>query len=244
MPSSPLHITRDGLATTLTLALPAKRNALGPQMVEALDHALSQAFSDGTRLLVLRADGPSFCSGFDFSDLESQSDASLQERFRTIEKLLAKVYTAPIDTLALVHGAAVGAGADLVASCAHRIGDASAKLRFPGVGFGLVLGTRRLGTRIGNHAALQLIGARGVDAKAAFTQGLLTAVQEQDSWASAVTSLQTHIGTQAASTRALLLAALRDERSAFDLSLLEQSMQAMAGVGIKERIAQYLAAAS
>jgi len=42
---------------------------------------VEQACVDGTQLLVLTGAGKHFCAGFDFSDLEVQSEGDLLRRF-------------------------------------------------------------------------------------------------------------------------------------------------------------------
>ncbi len=56
---------------------------------------------------------------------------------------------APALTIAVVRGAAFGAGADLVASCDYRLGTPASRFAFPGNRFGVVLGTRQLASVVG-----------------------------------------------------------------------------------------------
>jgi enoyl-CoA hydratase/carnithine racemase len=233
---------RDGDVTTLTLDCPERRNALSPTLVRELSDAVQLASHDGTRVLVLRGAGPVFCSGFDFSDLAALGDDDLADRFVAIEGLLQAVYSAPMDTVALVQRAAVGAGADLVAACVHRVAEPGAKLRFPGARFGLVLGTRRLGERVGAHAAQALVGGEGVLAEEALRLGLLTAVLPEAQWAGQVAQVVQHANRVPAATRAAVLAALRqghEVESARDMAALAASARAP---GLRQRIHEYLQA--
>ena len=75
----------------------------------------------------------------------------------------------------VVQGSAVGAGADLVAACDHRIGTPDARLRFPGAAFGVVLGTRRLAGLVGGERALALAAGESLTGTEAHWAGLLTA---------------------------------------------------------------------
>ena len=105
-----LKIDRDETATKLMLNRPDKANALSVELVEALLAAVAAACGDGTRLLVLRGEGKNFCAGFDFSDLEQQSDGDLLHRFVRMELLLQALYHAPMATLALCHGGDIRRG--------------------------------------------------------------------------------------------------------------------------------------
>ena len=148
-----LLVAKHGICTRLTLNRPEVANALSFELVEALLAAIAVAAGDGTRLVVLDSAGKSFCSGFDLSDLDDLSDGDLIYRLIRIEMLLQTVAHAPFPTLALAHGRVFGAGADLVGACSRRIAAPGTKFRMPGLGFGVVLGTRRLAACVGPDAA-------------------------------------------------------------------------------------------
>jgi enoyl-CoA hydratase/carnithine racemase len=189
MASSPasLLVERDAQSLTLTLDRPQKANALDAALVDALLEEVDGASADGTRLLVLRANGRHFCAGFDFSDIEEQSEGDLLLRFVRIEQLLQAIFHAPYATVALARGRAAGAGADLFAACSIRVAAADAGFAFPGAGFGIILGTRRLAHRVGADAARQWVAtAETIDARRALALGLATAVVEAEGWADVV----------------------------------------------------------
>lgn len=246
---SVLLVDRTQATTTLTLNRPERRNALSPDLVAALHQAVQASSADGTRVLVLRGAGPVFCAGFDFSDVGAVGDAELTARLVAIERMLQALYAAPMDTVALVRRAAVGAGADLLAACTHRIAEPGAQLRFPGARFGLVLGTRRLGERVGAHAAQALVGGNGVVAEEARCMGLLTAVEPEADWPAQVAQVAAHAARVPPSTRAAVLAALRPGHAAGHEALAERDMAALLGSihspglpPLRQRIQAYLAA--
>ena len=71
------RIIDDGVAT-LTLQRAERGNALSPELVAALLAETARCFADASvHTLVLRADGPNFCTGFDLSDLDSCTDGDL-----------------------------------------------------------------------------------------------------------------------------------------------------------------------
>jgi enoyl-CoA hydratase len=137
---------------------PERGNALSAELVEALHAALVRAVADpSVHTLVLRGQGRHFCTGFDLSTLHTETDATLLARFVQIELLLDALWRAPLRTVALGHGRIMGAGADLFAACDLRLLAPGASLRFPGAGFGIVLGTRRLARRVGESRALRWV---------------------------------------------------------------------------------------
>lgn len=165
-----------GSVMVLTLNRPAKRNALDRAIVDGMHDALDAANAAGVRLLVLRGNGASFCSGFDLSDLDTESDGDLLLRFVRIETLLHRLNSAPFTTLAFAHGRTYGAGADIVAACDKRVIVGDAKFAFPGAAFGIVLGTGRLIGRVGADRAREIVqSGREVDAAEALAIGFATA---------------------------------------------------------------------
>jgi enoyl-CoA hydratase/carnithine racemase len=240
--SSPLEIVRAGEVTHLTLNRPEKANALDAASVDALLAAVDKACSDGTRLLVLAGAGAHFCAGFDFTGIESQSEGDLLLRFVRIEQLLQALWHAPIATVALAHGGAFGAGADLVCSCEQRVAAPNARFRMPGLRFGLALGTRRLTERIGSRYARLVLGAAAVfDAQEASRMRFVDSIVPQPQWPELVGTLTTAASALAPGARATLnrLSAM-DSRDA-DLAELVRSA---AAPGLKARIQQFRAGSS
>jgi len=140
----------------ITLNRPDKRNALCDALVGELLDTIAQANHAAIPCLVFQGEGKNFSAGFDFSDLESVSAAGLLWRLVRVQQLLTAIEHYPGLTIGIAHGRNFGAGCDLFAACAQRIATQTATFRMPGVLFGLILGTRRLGDLIGNSAAKQL----------------------------------------------------------------------------------------
>jgi enoyl-CoA hydratase/carnithine racemase len=175
---------------------------------------------------VLRAQGRHFCTGLDLSDLDSATDAELLLRLVRIETLLARLWHAPLRTVALAQGRAWGAGADLFVACEQRVALPGASFRFPGAQFGIVLGTRRLAERVGTDAArAAVIGGLELDAEEALRCGLACAAQDSP--------FEPRV--DAATARALRAATRADHRDA-DLAALVRSA---AEPGLRERVAAY-----
>ncbi len=77
---SVLLIQRSGGIKTIALNRPDRANTLSAELVHALHHAIDASARDGTRLLVIRGCGQSFCSGFDLADVENLADSTLAAR--------------------------------------------------------------------------------------------------------------------------------------------------------------------
>jgi enoyl-CoA hydratase/carnithine racemase len=130
-----------------------------------------------------------------------------------------------------------GAGADIFCACNRRICSPDATFRFPGVRFGVVLGTRRLAARVGDDvAARTLLERRELTAGEALEIGLATAQLPQDAWAGAIEDFQRHAEALAPSTTESVLGCLRPDTRHADMAALVASVSEP---GFKERIRAY-----
>jgi enoyl-CoA hydratase len=236
--STQLVVERDRQITTLILNRPEKHNALSPELVEMLLHAVDEAAQNETRLLVIKGNGKSLCAGFDFTDVREQSDADLVLRFVRLEQLLQAVQHAPCATLALGQGACFGAGADLFAACSARVCATGTRFRMPGLRFGVVLGTRRLANLIGATAARGLLENTEVfDAEQALQCGFASGLRAQNDWPKIVNdAITTALSLPADAQRAMLGRTVTDTRDA-DLAALVRSV---ARPGLRDRVVEFI----
>lgn len=240
--------TRDDDVLHLRLNRPDKGNALSGALVDALTEAVAAAAGDASlRMLVLSGAGRHFCTGFDLSDLDRETDDSLLARFTRVELLLQAVHAAPFTTLALAHGRTMGAGADLFAACTERwiVGDAT--FAFPGSGFGLVLGTTRLANLVGAARTAEWIEAGAViDAGAAHASGLATLRIEVDALDAERARLLARVSRLDGPTQRGIHAAIgagrRPRGDAGDAEDLARLVRSAARPGLHERVAAYRAA--
>ena len=227
---------QDGVAT-LWLARPERGNAMGAEMVAAIDGALDTALAAGARLVVLRGRGRNFCTGLDLADLETATDAELALRIIRIELMLQRIHGLPVTTMAIAGGRVFGAGADLFAACDHRLALPGASFAFPGPAFGLVLGTGRLAGLVGDSAARRLLLAGApVEAERALALGLVTDIVADAALDDALAAAQASALRLDAPTVTALHARTRHAADDADLAALARSV---ARPGLKARIADY-----
>ena len=248
MSAGELIVSREGEVLHLQLNRPDKGNALSASLVQALAEAVDAATRDDRlRLMVLSGAGKHFCTGFDLSDLDSETDDSLLARFTRVELMLQAVHTAPFTTLALARGRTMGAGADLFAACTERWIVDDASFAFPGAGFGLVLGTTRLATLVGATRAAQWIeGGAAIDTASACTSGLATRQVAADALDAEREHLHARGGRVGPATQrgihAAIDAARRPQGDSGDAQDLARLVRSAAQPGLRERIAAYRAA--
>lgn len=106
----------------ITLNQPERRNALTPVLRDALIEALESVASDpACRAVILTGSGSSFCAGGDLSTLPADDTAASRERMRRAQALLHLLVTMGKPVLALVDGAAFGAGMSLALACDYVV---------------------------------------------------------------------------------------------------------------------------
>jgi enoyl-CoA hydratase/carnithine racemase len=131
-----LEVSHDGPVEHWTLTRPARRNALGVELVAALMAAAAGARSRRSRVVVLRGDGPVFCAGSDLKELrELDVDGQMAHEAHWPELRFA-ISDLPQVTVAAIHGAALGGGLVLASFADVIVAEADAVLGLPEVSLG------------------------------------------------------------------------------------------------------------
>jgi enoyl-CoA hydratase/carnithine racemase len=177
----------EGIAL-LTLNRPERLNAIDRELQRELGDALEQVGADdGVRVVVLTGAGRAFCSGADVAGMAGGGGAhdagaggaeALRRGFRGPQRLILGLHRMEKPTIAMVNGAAVGAGFDLACACDLRVGSPQARFMvaftriglFPGYG-GTWLYARALGSI--PKAAELLFTGDWLEAEEAHRHGLL-----------------------------------------------------------------------
>jgi len=133
---APKHIIfkeKEGMAQIILNRPPI--NAFNIEMVEELYRAVSDLqYRSDLKVLVLSAAGKAFSSGFSPDDIVEDRAFQLIEAFGRLFQQLKDI---SIPVLALVHGMALGAGAELVMISDLAIATESSKFGFPDIRMGL-----------------------------------------------------------------------------------------------------------
>jgi len=169
---------RDGATAVLTLNYPARRNALGLALREALTAALERLETDpAVRAIVLTGAEGHFSSGGDISGMDASDLAAGRERFRLSHRLVRLMIKGSKPLIAAVEGWAAGAGVGLALCCDTIVASVEARfvLSFGKVGlipdFGLL---HTLPLRVGQGYARQMmLYGEPVGAAAALERGLV-----------------------------------------------------------------------
>ncbi len=221
MDQPPILFNRDGAVARITLNRPARRNAIGGGMGEALDVALASLAADRTvRVVVLSGSGGHFCAGLDLTevaagDTPEQRLAAQQARNRSVGQRFEVISRLPQVVVASIEGSAHAGGLGFV--CSADIAFASADARFcaPEVKRGLVPAqilpwlVRRMGRA---QATRMVLEGRVLDAAEALEIGLLHGLAADkaalDAMVAQCVALIAEGGPQALAETKALLAAL------------------------------------
>lgn len=180
----PIVVERAGDRLVVTLDRPRRHNAFSAAMRDALVEALTIAAVDPTvRAVVLRGNGPSFCSGGDRDEFGTCPDPTTGHLIRSTRSP-GRLLAALADRVHVhAHGACLGAGAELAAFAGRVTAAPDAFFALPEVGMGLIPGaggTVSIPRRVGRQrtAWLALTGTR-IDAPTALAWGLVDAIAER-----------------------------------------------------------------
>lgn len=107
-------VERAGPVRTIWMNRPEKRNALDQEMREQMTAALNAEVDPADRVVVIRARGPSFCSGLDLGERKRTAGTGGSSG---IEVMLRAVETCPLPVVAVVQGDAIAGGNELALHC-------------------------------------------------------------------------------------------------------------------------------
>jgi enoyl-CoA hydratase/carnithine racemase len=140
----PLIEARDGRGVvTLTLNRPASFNALGEEMLAALQAALDRLAGDASlRVLVVAAAGKAFCAGHHLKEIIARPElAYYRKLFAQCSRMMLALQELPVPVIARVQGLATAAGCQLVAQCDLAVASTEARFAVSGVNYGLFCST-------------------------------------------------------------------------------------------------------
>jgi enoyl-CoA hydratase/carnithine racemase len=180
----PLRSSSGNGVLTLTLNRPERRNAIDPELRDALAAALDAAATDPeVRGVVLTGAGGAFCAGGDLARFDELHDARAYRHVaHRLTDLVESVERLEKPVVAAIDGVVTGAGLALALACDWRIGAPSARILFREGRVGLVPthgGLTRLVKLLGLARAKELLlGGDDLDAEAALRAGLLSELAE------------------------------------------------------------------
>ncbi len=165
----------------LTIANPAKRNALDHEILDAIAEVVPTL---DARCLLVTGSGRMFSAGYDIGDIPAEIFEEEAERLvaHPFAAAIEALDAYPYPTLAALNGHAIGGGLELALCCDLRLAGRGVELGMPPAKLGLIYshtGLRRFIDVVGAARTRELfLVGRNVDAHVAERWGLVNSVVE------------------------------------------------------------------
>src|SRR5438128_6491839 len=177
-----VELVREGGVARIFLNRPQKVNALDSALLDALAATLASLSTDSSlRVVVLGGRGKAFCGGADVSEMAALNAASAREFITRIHRACDAIRRLPVPVVAQLHGAVIGAGLELAASCDLRIAAEGTRFAMPEVRLGIpsVVEAALLPRLMGSgRAAWLVLTGEAIDAERAREWGLVENVAD------------------------------------------------------------------
>lgn len=180
-----LYRVEDGVAV-ISLNYPERHNAMGTKIGGAYGARWEEAMNDPqVRAIVIRGEGPSFCSGKDTSELGVRAPGvSNYAHVRKSQKKKLENLDSPKPIIAAVRGYAIGGGCEMALMADIRVAGGSAKFGLPEINHGIMTdgGGTSITAAIAGPAKAKYMVMTGdlVEADLAFKWGLVDFLVEDD----------------------------------------------------------------
>jgi methylglutaconyl-CoA hydratase len=184
-----------GYTATISLDRPEKKNALGRQMLQELNEAITYCNAhcrnperagrhEKLRCVVLStAVDKIFCAGADLKERKEMTPDQARDFVIELRRTFCRFEDLPVPTIAAIDGHALGGGLELALSADLRVVDMQSNLGLPETSLGIVSGaggTFRLARAVGLPKAKELgFTSKPVKSEEAFRIGLVNAIASE-----------------------------------------------------------------
>jgi len=173
-----LETLADGVLQ-IRLNRPERMNALGFETSQRLHETLQSAIASDARVLLIRGTGKAFCAGADLKERRGMDAAQRAAHNAAINVFIQALANAPLPTIAVINGAALGGGCEVALACDMRLAANDAMIGLTETRIGAIPGagaTQRLPRQIGTALALEImLTGEPITAARAAEIGLLNA---------------------------------------------------------------------
>ncbi len=128
----------------VVLNRPKSLNALNLELIQELQVAVKDLDRNkDVRVILLRGEGRGFCAGGDLRELTDRLTSprpgdAFRELVEEVHGMIRAIWDSPKPVVAVVHGAAAGAGCSLALACDFRLAAAGARFQMSFINIGLV----------------------------------------------------------------------------------------------------------
>ncbi len=178
--------TDDGIAT-IALNRPDRLNSFNLSMGQDLYKVLKQVGADPQiQVVLIKGVGKAFCGGGDIKEMNAASNKSqyLKDLTKAIHRCVLEIRQMEKPVIAVVHGAAMGAGLSFMIACDLIVAARGTRFNTAFINIGLApgCGTYFISRLVGYHRACELVLlAREFSTDEALDMGIINYVAETDS---------------------------------------------------------------
>jgi enoyl-CoA hydratase/carnithine racemase len=170
----------DGIATVELSRPPV--NAVSMQMYGEIYRLFADIDHLGeVRAVVLLGRGKHFCAGNDLHEFATMTTENARERMFHVREAFSAIYCCAVPVIAAVHGAVLGTGLAIAASCDFIVAAEDTQFGTPEVGVGVMGAARHLSRLIPQgHARMLYYTAEPIGARQMHALGAVVEVVSQD----------------------------------------------------------------
>lgn len=249
-----LEVNQNRVAT-LRLNRSAKHNALNSEMLIALNNAfdyLEEYHSENNtnvRVLLLRANGKSFCAGADLNSMQKTIDYNYDENYQdalVLARVLERLSNFACPTIAVVQGDAYGGGVGLICAADFAIALDGANFSLSEVKLGLipaVISPYLVATMGYKQAMRFVLSANKFDAQTALNLNILSQIVNSELSLNAelkkLVSIMLNNGPLAMQKAKLLIKEVHEHR---DSNIISKTAEAIASIRVSQEAQEGLLA--
>jgi enoyl-CoA hydratase/carnithine racemase len=161
-------------------------NAINSEVIRELESGIKEhAENENIKALMLFGQGGCFAAGADIKELAALDEKGIRDFHSLRERTFSLLENFPCPTLAVIEKYALGTGLELALCCDFRIASENSQLGVPSSRLGIVESYEyitRVVRAVGPFQAKKLIvSGERIDAKTAFTIGLIEEITPPDS---------------------------------------------------------------
>ncbi len=136
-----LNLARQNGVARVTIDRPERKHAWSMSMWTEMAELMGRCASDeSVRVVLVTSTGDRvFSAGADIEQFGGADPASVRESLEGVESVMASIEACPQPVIAVVSGAAVGAGTEVAAACDIRIASDRAWFSIPAATLGIVI---------------------------------------------------------------------------------------------------------
>lgn len=240
---SELQLTRNAELAWVTIDRPERKHAWAESMWGEMAALVNECASDSSvRVVLIASTGDEvFSAGADLEQFRGADAETIRRSLEGVESVMASIESCPKPVIAVVGGAAVGAGLEVAAACDVRIASDNAWFSIPAATLGIVITKSDIARLVrgvgGSVARYMLLTGRRLTAVDAKGLGFVLSVHDSDQLHEDATQLATRIVALEASALSAMKAHLNSiEATPWDEGSWLPSHEALLSPSAQDRI--------